>query len=237
MAIYRIAGHLFSMNPRYELLKRRSEKYLYTGGTEGREIIDIDITQENFEKRHSEHPYLSASDCEYIFYGVKFAYKMLMKESFVLHSSAVAYNGYAYLFSADSGTGKSTHTSFWQECFGKDNAVIINDDKPLLSNVDGKYYASGTPFSGKSDLNADVTVPVKALCFIYRSPVNEIKRLEPKEAFDLLFRQTLSGKNETLAALYLERLDDFLKKVPIYSFGVSYSKDSAEFAYNFFSRQ
>ena len=125
MAVYRIAGHLFSMNPRYKLLQSRAEKYLYEGPTEGKEIIDIDITQENFEKRHSEHPYLSPQDCEYIFYGVKFAYKMLMKDSFVLHSSAVAYNGYAYLFSADSGTGKSTHTSFWQECFGAENAVII----------------------------------------------------------------------------------------------------------------
>ena len=50
MAVYRIAGHLFSMNPRYKLLQSRAEKYLYEGPTEGKEIIDIDITQENFEK-------------------------------------------------------------------------------------------------------------------------------------------------------------------------------------------
>ena len=237
MAIYKIAGHLFSMNPRYGLLKRRSEKYLYTGDTEGREITDIDISPENFEKKLAEYPYISPTECEYIFYGVKFAHKMLAKEGFVLHSSAVAYDGYAYLFSADSGTGKSTHTSFWQECFGEENAVIINDDKPVLNKIDGVYYASGTPFSGKSDLNADITVPVKALCFIYRSPVSEIRRLEPKEAFDLLFRQTLSGKSERMAVLYLERIDDFLKNVPVYSFGVPYSKDAAEFAYKYFNKQ
>ena len=72
----------------------------------------------------------------------------------LLHSSAVVVDGYAYLFSADSGTGKSTHTGLWKQHFG-DRAYIINDDKPAIRKVDGEWYVFGTPWSGKTDTSVN----------------------------------------------------------------------------------
>lgn len=40
-------------------------------------------------------------------------------------------DGKAYMFSAPSGTGKSTHAKLWRDCFG-DRVTMINDDKPLI---------------------------------------------------------------------------------------------------------
>lgn len=231
MAVYRVAGVLVKMDPHYEHLRKYAEKYLYTGKIGDEEVIDIDAPESVLATFIESNPGLSEGECEYILNGAKFAVRLLRKKGFVLHSSAVAYEGGAYLFSADSGTGKSTHTAFWQECFGKDKAVIINDDKPAIREVDGVFYVSGTPFSGKSDLNNNITVPVKAVCFIYRSEKNEIRRLSAGEALECVMNQTIRPSRSVRLENLLDLLNAFLKKVPVYSLGVTYSPDSARFAY------
>lgn len=231
MAIYRIADLLVKMTPKYERLRKYAEKYLCSEEASEEDALEIDLTDSYLEKKQKESPYLTLEACEYVWSGVKFACRLIDLDGFVLHASAVSYKGDAYLFSADSGTGKSTHTGFWQEVFGKEETVIINDDKPAIRQRNGVFYASGSPFSGKSDLSENVTVPIKALCFIHRSEKNEIKRMEPNEALELVLRQTLRpGKVDRLDRLILH-LGDFIEKVPVYSLGVTYSPDSAKFAY------
>ena len=230
MALYNIAGLNVEMSPKFEHLKQYAEKYLCKNNNVKADFF-IDLPDCFLEEKQKENPHLSLSDCEYIWSGAMFASKLLQNNGFVLHSSAVEYEGKAYLFSAKSGTGKSTHTSFWQEVFGYDKTLIINDDKPAIRYIDGKFYTLGTPFSGKSSLNSDVSFPIKALCFIYRSEKNEIRRLSASEAIPLVFEQTLRPKNANSAQNLLGLLDGFFRLVPIYSLGVTYSKDSALFAY------
>ena len=230
MPIYRIAGQYVDMAPKYRHLQEYAEKYLYDGQV-GEDVIKIGHSEEYLQKKRERSPHLSLSDCEYIYSGADFASALIERNGFVLHSSAVGYNGYAYIFSAASGTGKSTHTAFWQEVFGSDNTVIINDDKPAVIERDGEFYASGTPFSGKSSLNSDVSYPIRALCFIHRSEENEIKRISAGEAVSLIMEQTLRPSNMLKMQNLLSLLDRFLKKVPVYSLGVAYSPSSAVFAY------
>lgn len=231
MALYSFAGLFVEMEPRYGKLQHNSEKYLYDGSAEPKDVMKVCVSDHYLELRHGEHPYLSDESNEYIWTGASFAYKLLDRNGFVLHSSAVAYDGNAYLFSADSGVGKSTHTGNWQKLFGEDRAVIVNDDKPALREIDGVFYACGTPFSGKGDVSRNVMVPVKALCFIHRSEKNEIRRLDSWEALGILFEQTLRPSAPEYAAKVLEILDSFLEKVPVYSLGVTKDVSSAEFAY------
>ena len=231
MAIYNVAGFYLEFTPKYEHLKRYAERYLYNGEDVPEDVIKLDIPKDFLKEKQQDNPHLSMAMCEYIWTGALFAFKLLERRGFVLHSSAVAYEGNAYLFSADSGTGKSTHTEFWQEVFGADKAVILNDDKPAVREIDGKFYASGTMFSGKSPISENITVPIKALCFIHRSETNEIKRIGAGEALPLLFEQTLRPKNAEKLLELTDILDGFLRTVPVYSLGVTYSPDSARFAY------
>ena len=231
MAIYKAAGLFLEFTPKYEHLRRYAEKYIYNGEEPPKDIIDLNIPKDYLKEKQKLNPHLSLAMCEYIWTGALFAFKLLEKNGFVVHSSAVAYDGNAYLFSADSGTGKSTHTEFWQEVFGSDKAVIINDDKPAVREIDGVFCASGTMFSGKSPISENISVPVKALCFIHRSEKNEIRRLEAGEALHLLLGQTLRPKNAEKILELTQVLDGFLRKVPVYSLGVTYSPESAEFAY------
>ena len=236
MAIYRIAGVYVEMTPRYERLRSYSEKYLFEGDPPN-EVLKVELSDEYLKKRMADAPYLSPEDIEYIWLGACFAHKMLEYRGFVLHSSAVAYENKAYLFSADSGTGKSTHTGFWRQCFGEENTAIINDDKPLIREIDGVFYAAGTPFSGKSSLSENVTVPIKALCFIHRSERDEIRRMTTGEALEKMFDQMLRPGGEESALMLLELLDGFLTKVPVFSLWVTFSPYSARFAYAELNKQ
>ena len=81
----------------------------------------------------------------------------------MLHASAVALDGEAYLFSGPSGMGKSTHTRLWKQCFPE--AEIFNDDKPALRELGGIWYAYGTPWCGKDGINKNMKVPLKPSAF------------------------------------------------------------------------
>lgn len=83
--------------------------------------------------------HLSDEDCEYLSSGGSFYNQLLKFDGMLLHSSAVVMDGYAYLFSAPCGTGKSTHTALWRKVFGEDRARILNDDKPALRFEDGRF--------------------------------------------------------------------------------------------------
>ena len=106
--------------------------------------------------------------------------QMPERDTFLFHCSAIAVDGKAYLFTAPSGTGKSTHTRLWREVFG-DRAVMINDDKPLLhvaseSAQTGKDGTSaqpqvlvyGTPWDGKHRLSTNTVAPVAGICLVER---------------------------------------------------------------------
>lgn len=106
--IYNIAGVFVDMEPKYPRTQRQSEAYIYSEN--GTANITIRLPEEFLLQKQKENPHLSVEDCEYIWMGSEFYNALPVFNGILLHSSAVVYNGEAYLFSAPSGTGKSTHT-------------------------------------------------------------------------------------------------------------------------------
>ena len=160
------------------------------------------------------------------FYG-----RLLDYNGFYLHSSAVVWEGKAYLFSGDSGMGKSTHTRLWQSVFGS-GARVINDDKPALRLIDGVWYAYGTPWCGKDGININEKAPVAGVCFLKQAPHNAIRRLSSREALECILRQTLR-KFDNPAPLYavMGHLDQFLKRIPVYELENLPVPDAARLSY------
>ena len=78
----------------------------------------------------------------------KIADTLIHYDTFLFHGSVVAVDGQAYLFTATSGTGKSTHTRIWRKVF-KERAFMVNDDKPLLRVYEDGVRVCGTPWDGK----------------------------------------------------------------------------------------
>lgn len=117
----------------------------------------------------------------------KIAEKLPRFGAFLMHGSCIAADGCGYIFTAKSGTGKSTHAALWRALLGG-RAVMVNDDKPLVRCVDGCVMAYGSPWDGKHHLSSDVSVPLKAVSFLERAATNRIERLSRAEALPLMVR-------------------------------------------------
>lgn len=160
------------------------------------------------------NPQLGSLDmAAYMGTGAYFARCLLRYDGFQLHSSAVLLDGKAYLFSAPSGTGKSTHTEKWLRLFG---AQYLNDDKPALRRTQSGWVAYGTPWSGKHDLSTPESAPLGGIAFLERGQENRIHRLEPAEAVPLLISQSLRYLNANQMTVQLALLDKLLQEVPVW---------------------
>lgn len=230
MDTYKIADLYLNMKIKGKLLKRQSNQYLSEKSISTN--ITIDICEDFLKAKQIENTHLTFDECEYIWTGSEFYHKLLDFDGFMLHSSAVAIDNAAYLFSAKSGIGKSTHTALWQDYFGKDRAVIVNDDKPAI-RFNGKVFnVYGTPWSGKTDKNHNIKVPLKSIVFIERSDKNWIKKIENKAAIKMILDQTVRPKKIEKIDKLFGLIDELLKSVPIYKLGCNISEDAVRLAYN-----
>ena len=194
--------------------------------------VSIKIPDDSFEELKAETPYVSVEDVEYVYTGAAFYEALLHFNGFMLHSSGVVVDGYAYLFSADPGTGKSTHTDLWVKFFGSDRAKIINDEKPAIRMMDDEIYVYGTPWSGKTDQNLNMRVPLGAIVFLERSEHNHIERIEPKEAIPLILQQTIRPREQDVMIKLLDMLDKVLSNIKLYRLGCDISEEAVRVSYN-----
>lgn len=161
---------------------------------------------------------------EYMGTGVYFARALLPFKGTFLHSSAVLLDGKAYLFSANSGTGKSTHTEKWCRLFG---ARYLNDDKPALRLVDGVWMAYGTPWSGKNDLSSPEGAPVGGIAFLKRGEQNTICSMPAQKAVPQLMLQSQWKLNREQMQTQLELADHLLRNVPVWELTCRNDDDAA----------
>ncbi len=234
MKTYSIAGITVKMNPSGETLLKQGKDYLIDEDKNA--DIEINLSDEIIRKVQNTHTYLTQNEIEYIFAGFAFYSEMLKHEGFFLHSSAVSMDNKAYLFSAPCGTGKSTHANLWLKCF-KERAKIINDDKPAIRCIDNKFYVYGTPFSGKTDLNLNIKVPLAAICILERSETNRIEKIDAIKATYHILNQTLRPKEEKDMDILLKLIDKMLKVIPVYKLGCNMESEAAIISYSAMSAE
>ncbi len=191
----KIAGHAAEVTSLFDSTRHYCAKYL----TEEPPEFSITVTQEDLAaeqtalleeaKREGIRPRVfTAPFLDRTVIQNKLAENLLPHNILLLHGSAVAVAGEGYLFTADCGTGKSTHVRFWREVFGL-RAVMVNDDKPFLRLTDDAVLLCGAPWSGKHGLDTNITVPLKGICILRRGSENCIRPLSPVEALPMLRKQ------------------------------------------------
>lgn len=221
MAIYSFAGVTVKMNPKYETLISRSAPYMISESDSSDYDIQISLPDELYDevKNNCKEPSccndLSCASIEYMFSATEFYRKLLSFGGMMIHASAVAADGKAFLFTAPPGTGKSTHTAGWLSALG-DRAVIINDDKPAVRFIGETAYAMGTPFSGSSPLNKNISVPIGGICILCRGNINHIERISQSQAFPILYSQTINTLSHNDCVRMLDILTKITDTVPLY---------------------
>lgn len=184
------------------------------------------IIRSDWQALQKNQPHLSDEDCEYLSTGGSFYRQLLKFDGMLLHASAVVVDGYAYLFSAPCGTGKSTHTKLWLEVFG-DRAYILNDDKPALRFEEGVWYAYGTPWSGKYDISANARVPVAGICFLRQARENTIRPFSGPKAIFALLEQTARPAGAAPRLQLMTLLDKLLTNLPVWEMGCNMRPEAA----------
>ena len=185
------------------------------------------IVKGNARALREQQPHLSEDECEYLATGDSFYRQLLGFGGMLLHASAVVMDGYAYLFSAPCGTGKSTHTALWQQVFGADRAVILNDDKPALRWDGERFLAFGTPWSGKSHLNENRCVPVAGVCMLRRGETNRIEPFGGVGAIRALLEQTVRPRDPAALSMLLDLTDKLLTHVSVWQMSCNMDPEAA----------
>lgn len=155
---------------------------------EQQELLE-EALAEGFRPRVFTDPFLERASIQR-----KLAEHLLDHQTLLLHGSAVAVDGEGYLFTARSGTGKSTHTRLWCQVFGS-RALMVNDDKPFLQIFEEGIFLCGAPWSGKHGLDTNCRVPLKGICLLERGE-DRIRRIGPADALPLLRKQAYRSQDK-----------------------------------------
>ena len=172
--------------------------------------LDREALEEGFRLRVFTDPFLERAAIQRAF-----AEFLFDRNTLLLHGSTIAVDGKAYLFTARSGTGKSTHTRLWREVFGN-RAVMINDDKPFLQLTDAGVIAFGSPWSGKHGLYTNISAPLAGICILERGSENLIRPIPAEEALPILQKQTYFPLDTAKHAITLEKIRMLADRVPLW---------------------
>ncbi len=144
----------------------------------------------------------------------------------VFHGAAISYGGKAYIFTAPSTTGKTTHIKLWRKFIGE-KVGIINGDKPIIS-LDGVPTVFGTPWAGKEGWQKNTSAPIGAITIIKRGTDNKTEKLSPEKAVSALMNQIYIPKDPVALAATLGILNDILAKVPVYLLSCDMSEQAVK---------
>ena len=147
------------------------------------------------------------------------------------HSSSFCVNNCAFLITARSGVGKSTHARLLQEYLG-DKFQYINDDKPLLEVKEDNVEVFSTPWNGKERRGNNIHAPLKAIIFLNRGLDNTYRKIDNKEEIYIkMLSQIYLPKEKSKREKALKVADTILKNVNFYEINVNQDIDAAKMTY------
>ena len=231
MNVYKFAEVPVGIEFRGKYFEKKSMEYLAEGETP-KFCISVNLQDLMYEQEHAEDNTRYPQDyLEYIAIYRKFCEKVLDYGVVLCHGSVVEYKGNAYMFTAPSGTGKSTHARLWRENFGED-VIMINDDKPLIKFREDGIYAYGTPWDGKHHLSTNMKAKLAGICFLHQAKENHIEKATKENAVKHLMNQVYRPRDIMAMSKTLEYVDKIVKEIPIYEMGCNISKEAAAVAYD-----
>jgi len=132
----------------------------------------------------------------------------------LIHASGVDDNGVGRLFTAVSGTGKSTMAGIWKER----GAKVINDDRLWLHKTSDKWYIFNTPMPYYAQTPS--FVELNGIFLIRQSLQNEVKQLEGANAAMRFMANAIQHfYDKEMTGRHLDRILDIASQVPIYDCG------------------
>lgn len=199
-----------------------------------KEAIEIHITEDDIEfERQMSEPLNSLPDTSYEKSAIHRAITnlLLKKDIFLFHGSALCKDEHAFIFTGVSGAGKSTHARLWRELY-KDEIIMINDDKPYLTQKDQKIMVYGSPWNGKHQLGSDRSAPLKGIGLIHQADENKCIRISSKDAFLPLFTQTYRPESKEDLMKTIQFIQRITETVPVYDIYCTKEIEAAQISHD-----
>jgi hypothetical protein len=160
--------------------------------------------------------YIWAQFHSFLSMGIVYRNYLIKNEGIQIHSSSIEFEDKAIIFSAPSGTGKSTHVALWKELYG-DMVSIVNEDRPCIRYIDKVPMVCGTPWSGTSDNFTNKIVPLKAIVMLEQAKDNSMEKLPSISALPLLMpRCFMPYFDQEMMNEAMDTLERLINDVPIY---------------------
>ena len=230
MPVYRIAKLNIKIEPLYPETEQRLQPFAAQSGAVD---FDASVTHDDVAEYFATHedncpPHLAEGAL--ILTNIC---KTVLRDydGCFFHSSCLMMDGEAYMFTAQSGTGKSTHTRLWRKHFG-DRVTMINDDKPIIRKIDGRFWVCSTPWMGKSEIGTNIDVPIKAIYVLKRGAENSAERVSVAGVFPQLLEATLLPKDADNMQKLLCLFDGLFSKVPLFLLRCNQDEEAAVVAFN-----
>lgn len=222
MFTVKIADIAIGIDNRFSYVEEISRDYL----TDSEPLFTLSASDDDIEreKQLSEENFpLGVFESTAIYR--KMAAKLSEYDAFIFHGAVIEYKGAAYLFTAKSGVGKTTHVRLWHKKFPGEVSVL-NGDKPVIRLINGEAYASGTPWRGKEGYGKPGILKLSGIAFLERGEVNEAHPVECDEVIMKFATQAYIPKTEG-AAKTISLFDKVLSKVPLIALKCNMNPDAA----------
>lgn len=226
--IINLAGLIIEVKLRWKYTYDLCKNYIYEG--DEKPLFTVFATNDQLEAENKKTPGFSCDVLESTCVYRNICEEILKYDGILIHSAAISVDNEAYLFTANSGTGKTTHMNLWLENFGE-RAFIINGDKPILRKTDNGIFVYGTPWCGKEGYNRNISIKLKGICILERAEKNEIRKTDKKDALTFLISQTSRPKDIDKMDLMLKNLEKIIDSVPVYRLECNMETEASKVAY------
>ena len=169
----------------------------------------------------------STFQMEHVLSGMMMESRLLANDRLILHASVIRQKNHVILFSAPSGTGKSTQAELWRQYA---DAEILNGDRVLLRCDGDELLACGLPFAGTSAICKDFSHPIRAIVVLRQGTENRAEAMQPMEAIKFLLSQiSLQRWNPRDLEAVIRLAERLIAELPIYRFSCLPEKSAVEY--------
>lgn len=221
----KLAGLKIAVSANFETTERFCKKYITVDSDTD---FAVSATREEIAAAREEDPHsVSENYAETTCIYRAIAERLPHYDRTVFHGAAITYKDRAFLFTAPSGTGKSTHIKLWREHIGQD-VDIVNGDKPILHMTEDGTTVFGTPWSGKENWNKDRSAPLSAICIVRQAKENRIERISGGDALKAIMKQIYLPRDKAAFMKTIDLVDRLLRKTDVYVLDCDISKEAVK---------
>ena len=205
-----IADIVIELEAKYPFVSSLTEEYRTDLPTDVHVCVK-DFEIEDAARRYGEPDYAAESIAIYS----RIADALPRYDAILMHGAAIVDGEVAYLITAPSGVGKTTHVNNWISSFG-DKVYVLNGDKPVIRYFDGIPYVCGTPWRGKEGMGVREKKRLGAIVVFRRGEINRAVQVRPEDVSEKLLSQIYVPRGIEEMQLALSILDKLLSDIPLF---------------------